>query len=652
MIYSRSRRFARHAHRAAAAGLARVAVVRAAVATLAALALVAATALPAFAYWSSAATESTTITTATLAQPVAVTVPDTAVDEVAVSWAAGTGGVDANGYYVTRTAGAVTSPACDSSPASLIAAPGCTDRDVVAGAYTYSVIAVFRSWTATSDASSLVTVTGAPTLLGAAETFSVLAAVAVTNTGVTSVSGDLGVSPGIAVTGFPPGIVSGDIHAGDTDAANAQAALTVALDDLDARVATTEIAGDLGGTRLTPGVYHSTAALALTGILTLDAAGDSDAVFIVQVDAALNTAAASSVALINGAQAANVYWVVAGAAGTGGASFFSGNILARGAITLGAGTELIGRALSKDSVTLAGNTVRFTVALPPTMTIDGGPTATTKSATPTLTGTSDAAHNSPVRVTVDAQLLTTSVTNTGTWSVTASALPAGTHTVVAKVRDASANGATASQELTVELNPDMVVLGSAASYSALASVAVANTGATTLSGDLGVSPGTAVTGFPPGTLGGTIHAGDTEAGAAQADLLVALNDASGRQPHTEFTGDLNGRTFRIGVHHTSAALTLTGTVTLDAEGDPNAVFIFQTDAALNAAANSTVLLVNGAQASRVFWVVGGAAGTGANSSFTGTVLAYGAITLGLGAQLDGRALSRDTVTLAGNGVTG
>jgi len=173
-----------------------------------------------------------------------------------------------------------------------------------------------------------------------------------------------------------------------------------------------------------------------------------------------------------------------------------------------------------------------------------------------------------------------------------------------------------------------------------------------LSGDLGVSPGAAVTGFPPGIVGGTIHAGDPAAAAAQADLLVALSDASGRTPHTEFTGDLNGRTFHIGVHHTTAAISLTGILTLDAEGDPDAVFIFQTDAALNTAASSTVQLVNGAQASNVFWVVAGAAGTGATSSFAGTILAYGAITIGAGGGVAGQALSRDTVTLADNALTG
>lgn len=622
-----------------------------------ALALVAVSVLPASAYWSSQGTATAATTTGALAAPVSVTALDAAATDaggadVGVSWSAGVGGIEPVGFIVNRSDGATSSAACDSSSTSLVTTEACVDLGVAAGTYTYTVTAVFRTWTATSEPSASVTVTAPHPILGAAAPYSVLAATAVTSTGSTSVSGDLGVSPGITVTGFPPGTVGGDIHAGDTAAANAHTALINAHNDLAAQTPTTELAGDLAGSVLTPGVYHSAAALAQTGILTLDAVGDPDATFIIQVDAALNTAAASSIVLINGAQAANVYWVALGAVGTGASSSFSGTILTQGAITLGAGSVLIGRALSLGAVTLAGNPIRFTVALPPTIIIDGGSTVVTKDATPTLTGTSNAPVNSPVRVTVDGQLLTTSVSSIGTWAVTAAALAAGTYTVVAKVRDSSGNGATESQQLTVEINPATIVLGTAASYSVLAATSVVNTGSSALSGDLGVSPGIDVSGFPPGELEGTLHVADAAADAAQDDLDAALTDASGRTPHTEFTGDLNGRTFHIGVHHTTAALALTGTVTLDAEGDPNAVFIFQTDAALNTAAASTVALVNGAQASNVFWIVTGAAGLGANSAFTGALLARGAITIGEAAALQGQALSSDTVTLANNELTG
>ncbi len=515
----------------------------------------------------------------------------------------------------------------------------------------YTLIATSPGLTPATSSTFTVTV---PTLLGAAQRYSVLAGTAVVNTGTTTtVSGDLGVSPGTSITGFPPGIVGGEIHAGDAAAAAAQTSLASAYAELAAREADEDVAGEVGGLTLTAGVYHSTAALAVTGTLTLDAEGNPDAVFVFQTDAAFNTAAASRIDLINGAQAANVFWVVAGAAGTGANSFLFGTILAQGAITLGASTELIGRALSRDAVTIGGATIRFTDALPPTVTIDGGASSVTKDTTPTITGTSNAPVGSPVTVTIAGQTLSTTVGAGGTWSVTATtALAAGVHDIVAKVRDPSSNGAAAFQTMTVEVNPPTVSLGTASTYSVLAGTEVVNTEATTMSGDLGISPGTSISGFPPGTYAGTLHAGDPDAAEAQGDLLAALDDASSRTPHTEIVGDLGGRTFHIGVHHAGAALAVTGTVTLDAEGNPDAVFIFQTDAAFNTAAASRVTLVNGAQAANVFWVATGAANTGANSFLSGTILAQGAITLGASTELVGRALSRDAVTLAGDTLTG
>jgi hypothetical protein len=239
--------------------------------------------------------------------------------------------------------------------------------------------------------------------------------------------------------------------------------------------------------------------------------------------------------------------------------------------------------------------------------------------------------------------------------VTTSSLAASTYDLLAKVRAPSGNGATDFQTLTVETNPPSVLLGLASTYSVLATTAVVSTGITHLSGDLGVSPANTVTGFGPaegGTLDGTIHAGDADAAAARVDLVAALDDASSRPPHTEILGDLGGRTLHAGVHHSTAALALTGTVTLDAEGDPDAVFILVTDAAFNTAADSSVVLANNARSTNVFWVAAGAAGTGASSTMAGSILARGAITLGANTTLEGQALSLGTVTLASNTLTG
>ena len=197
-----------------------------------------------------------------------------------------------------------------------------------------------------------------------------------------------------------------------------------------------------------------------------------------------------------------------------------------------------------------------------------------------------------------------------------------------------------------------VDLGSATTFSVLAGQSVTNTGPTVVSGDLGVSPGTSVTGFPPGTVGGTVHAGDATAAAAQTDLTTAYNDAAGRTPATPVSGDIGGQTLLPGVYNSTSTLGITGTVTLDAQGDPNAVFIIQVGSALTTATSSVVNLVDGAQACNVFWQVGSSATLGTNSTFQGTILAQTSITVTTGVSMFGRALARTgAVTLDTNTIT-
>jgi hypothetical protein len=198
-----------------------------------------------------------------------------------------------------------------------------------------------------------------PVSLGTAANYAVLAASTVTNTGPTTINGDLGLSPGTAITGFPPGQVNGTIDAADRAALQAQNDLTAAYAAAAAARATATIPVELGGTTVTPGVYGSPAGtFGITGTLTLDAQGDPNAIFIFQAASTLITASASSVNLINGAQASNVYWVVGSSATLGTYSALQGNILAMASITVTTGVTLEGRALARTAaVTLDSDTI-------------------------------------------------------------------------------------------------------------------------------------------------------------------------------------------------------------------------------------------------------------------------------------------------------
>lgn len=210
----------------------------------------------------------------------------------------------------------------------------------------------------------------APVPLGAADAFAVLAGTTVTNTGPSVITGDLGVSPGSAVVGFPPGIVVGTVHSADAAAAQAQLDLTTAYNNAAGQGPASPVVADLGGQVLAPGVYNSAIGLGLTGTLTLDAGGNPNATFVFQAGSTLVTASASLVQLINGAQACNVFWQVGSSATLGTNSNFVGNILALTSATVTTGTTVDGRVLARNgAVTLDTNTVRRSICAtaPPTV---------------------------------------------------------------------------------------------------------------------------------------------------------------------------------------------------------------------------------------------------------------------------------------------
>lgn len=205
--------------------------------------------------------------------------------------------------------------------------------------------------------------------LGVAREFAVLGGSTVTSTGSTTITGDLGVSPGTAITGFPPGTqVRSVLHDADATAAQAQLDIAAAYSKLGIQACTTTytVPTDLGGMTLPPGVYCFSSSAQLTGALTLDAAGNPNAVWVFKIGSTLTTASGSSVGLANSAQQSNVFWQVGSSATLGTSSTFLGNILALASITLNTNATLQGRALAQvGAVTLDANAVSFCVCIQP-----------------------------------------------------------------------------------------------------------------------------------------------------------------------------------------------------------------------------------------------------------------------------------------------
>jgi hypothetical protein len=255
--------------------------------------------------------------------------------------------------------------------------------------------------------------------------------------------------------------------------------------------------------------------------------------------------------------------------------------------------------------------------------------------------------------------------NIATFTPTVNLLPNTNYTctITTGVKNVTENPMAAEYMFTFQtgssgtLGMATVNLNSAARFAVLAGAGVTNTGPTMLNGDLAVSPGSAVTGFPPGVVNGTQYIDDPIAAQAKLDLTAAYLDAQGRSLNvvTVSTGELGGLTLAPGLYQSgisSFAIT-SEDLTLDAQGDANAVWIFQMPSStLTVLSGRKVTLAGGANAANIFWQVGSSATLGTTSVVEGTIMAYASITLNTGAVLNGRALTQiGSVTLDASTIT-
>ncbi len=196
-------------------------------------------------------------------------------------------------------------------------------------------------------------------------------------------------------------------------------------------------------------------------------------------------------------------------------------------------------------------------------------------------------------------------------------------------------------------------LATSDNFAVLAGSTITNTGSTVVNGDLGLSPGSSVTGFPPGTINGIQYIAESVAAQAQLDLVTAYNVLVAQSSSAMIATELGGATVNSGVYDSAdGTFAITGTLTLDAQNNPDAVFIFKTSSTLITADSSIVNLLNGAQACNVFWQVGSSVTLGTNSTFKGNILAMASATITTGANVEGRVLTRDgAVTLDTSTIT-
>lgn len=447
----------------------------------------------------------------------------------------------------------------------------------------------------------------------------------ITNTGVTQIlGGAVGTDFG-ALTGFDD--INCVKHIADAETEQCKTDLQALYDEITGITPTATItAASLNGGTITPGIYEINEAVALTINLTLDAQNNPDALFIFKITGAFSTAASVNILLINGASVNNIFWHGTAAIGAGADASLKGIFMTNaGAISLGAGALLEGRAHTiLGEITISGNTLTSCI-------MDEATTVSlTQPNCSTATGTIEV--TAPLGAGITYSIDGTDFTNT---SGLFTNVAAGDYTVTSK----DTEGCLSMTDITLTGFPHPPELGTVTDFVLFTSVGdVTNTGVSTITGGaIGTHAG-AITGYDPSDV---THIANAETLQCKEDLQAAFDEIDA-MPTTEIitAAELSGATLTSGVYHINEAATLAANLTLDAQGDTEAMFIFKVTGAFSVAAAVEILLINGASVNNVFWNVDGAIDAGAGATMRGTFLALaGAISLGDGANLEGRALT-------------
>ena len=446
----------------------------------------------------------------------------------------------------------------------------------------------------------------------------------ITNTGVSKIlGGAIGTDAG-TITGFDDNVVK---HINNDVTAQCKLDLQAVYDEIAAIVPTATItAASLRGGTITQGIYQINEAVALTIDLTLDAQNNPDALFIFKVTGAISTAASINILLINGASVNNIFGDGTAAIGAGAGASLKGTFMTNaGAISLGAGASLEGRALTIigevtiDSSTLTSCLMPEATKVTLTQPSCSVPTGTIEITAPLGTG---------MTYSIDGVDFTNT---TGLFTQ----VSAGDYTVTSK----NTEGCISMTYITLTGFRHPPTLGTVTDFVLFTSAGeMGNTGISSITGGaIGTHAG-AITGFDPSIVQ---HIANDVTLQCKADLQAAFDEIAAI-PTTEtiIAADLSGAILTAGVYHINSAANLTINLTLDAQGDTEAIFIFKVTGAFSVAAEVEILLINGATVNNVFWNVDGALSAGAGATMRGIFFALaGEIALGDGSKLEGRALT-------------